>query len=73
MALDTAQKRAAVPGVGRPWMRSISPDSGKGREWRSSVGLSYPVANFQGVGIFPFLSRRVLVGGMYDLGGSRMD
>ena len=47
MALDTAQKRAAVPGVARPWMRSISPDVGKGREWRASAGLSYPVANFQ--------------------------
>ncbi len=47
MALDTAAKRAAVAGVGRPWMRGQFPSAGKGREWRSSVGLSYPVANFQ--------------------------
>lgn len=47
MALDTAAKRQAVPGVARPWMRGQLPSAGKGREWRSSAGLSYPVANFQ--------------------------
>lgn len=47
MALDTAAKRQAVPGVGRPWMRGQFPSAGKGREWRSSAGLSYPVANFE--------------------------
>lgn len=47
MALDTAAKRQAVPGVGRPWMRGQFPSVGKGREWRSSAALSYPVANFQ--------------------------
>lgn len=47
MALDSAAKRQAVPGVGRPWMRGQLPSVGKGREWRSSAGLSYPVANFQ--------------------------
>lgn len=48
MALDSAAKRYAVPGVGRPWMRSILNDATSGRAWRSSVGLSYPVANFEG-------------------------
>jgi len=48
MALDSAAKRAAVPGVGRPWMRSQQFDSGKGRAWRASVGNAYPVANFEG-------------------------
>ena len=48
MALDSTAKRAAVPGVGRPWMRGQLPENAKGREWRSSVGLSYPVANFEG-------------------------
>ena len=47
MALDSAAKRQAVPGAGRPWMRGQLPAVGKGREWRSSAGLSYPVANFQ--------------------------
>ena len=47
MALDSAAKRQAVPGVGRPWMRGQFPAVGKGREWRSSAGMSYPVANFQ--------------------------
>lgn len=47
MALDTAAKRQAVPGVGRPWMRGQFPSAGKGREWRSSAALSYPVADFQ--------------------------
>lgn len=47
MALDSAAKRQAVSGVGRPWMRGQFPSTGKGREWRSSVGLSYPVADFQ--------------------------
>jgi len=47
MAIDTPVKRAAVPGAGRPWMRSQSPVAGKTREWRASVGNAYPVANFQ--------------------------
>ena len=47
MALDSATKRQAIPGVGRPWMRVKLPAVGKGREWRSSTGLTYPVANFQ--------------------------
>lgn len=59
MALDSAAKRQAVPGAGRPWMRGQSPSAGKGREWRSSVGVSYPVADFQGapVGGQPFYIR----------------
>ncbi len=48
MALDSKAKRIAVVGVGRPWMRSQEVDSGHGRAWRSSVGLSYPVADFAG-------------------------
>ena len=48
MALDSAAKRQAVPGVGRPWMRGQFPSAAKDREWRSSTGLSYPVADFQG-------------------------
>lgn len=47
MALDSAQKRQAVPGVGRPWLRSQFPEATPTREWRASVGNSYPVANFE--------------------------
>lgn len=61
MALDTAAKRAAVPGVGRPWMRGQLPSLGKGREWRSSTGLSYPVADFQAPTVFV---PPVVVGGL---------
>jgi hypothetical protein len=42
MAIDTSQKRAAVPGVARPFMRSIVPTLVKDAAWRYSVGLSYP-------------------------------
>jgi len=38
MAL-TAQARAAVPGVGRPWMRSNKPGT-KNLVWRKSTGLT---------------------------------
>ena len=47
MSLDSKEKRVAVLGVARPWMRDVFPVTGKDREWRSAVGLSYPVANFQ--------------------------
>ncbi len=64
MALDSAAKRQSVPGAGRPWMRGQLPSVGKGREWRSSAGLSYPVADFEPAiaaiigGIFPRIRRR---------------
>jgi len=48
MALDSAAKRAAVPGVGRPWMRSIVPDAAAGSAWRATVANVYPVADFAG-------------------------
>jgi len=53
VALDSAAKRQAVSGAARPWMRGQFPSAGKGREWRSSVGLTYPVANFQAVDTAP--------------------
>ena len=56
MALNSKEKRIAVLGVARHWMRDVFPVSGKDWEWRSSVGLSYPVDNCQspsGVTIAP--------------------
>jgi len=46
MALDSASKRQAVPGVARPWMRGQFPVAAKTFVWRVSVGLAYPVADF---------------------------
>lgn len=46
MALDSATKRQAVPGVGRPWLRSQMRDASKAEPWRVSVGNAYPVAAF---------------------------
>lgn len=46
MALDTAAKRASVPGVGRPWMRGITPDATKPEAWRHSVGNTYAGFSF---------------------------
>lgn len=46
MALDSKQKRMAVPGVGRPWMRAQNTDVAKDGPWRACVGLSYPVVAF---------------------------
>jgi hypothetical protein len=40
MAIDSASKRASVPGVARPWMRSHWPGT-KDAAWRHSVGNSY--------------------------------
>lgn len=41
MPIDTREKRAAVPGVGRPWMRGKLPSSDKDEEWRAATGWSY--------------------------------
>ena len=48
MAIDTRSKRQAVAGAGRPFMRSVFPNS-LDAEVRSNVGLSYPVADFQDI------------------------
>ena len=40
MAIDTQQKRMAVVGVGRPWMRSTFPGT-INEAWRLSVGNVY--------------------------------
>jgi hypothetical protein len=41
MSIDSAAKRASIPGVARPWHRTTWPDSAKGEGWRHSVGNSY--------------------------------
>ena len=41
MALDDKEKRAAVLGVGRPWMRDKFPVATPDQEWRISSGNAY--------------------------------
>jgi len=41
MAIDTAEKRYAVMGVGRPYMRVVFPIATSDEQWRMSVGNAY--------------------------------
>lgn len=41
MALDSQEKRMAVVGIGRPWLRSKFPIAAPDEQWRSSSGLTY--------------------------------
>ncbi len=40
MAIDTLEKRAAIVGVGRPWMRGKLPGT-VDEEWRIASGNAY--------------------------------
>lgn len=41
MSIDTKEKRAAVLGVGRPWMRDKFPVATPDEEWRIASGNAY--------------------------------
>ncbi len=41
MAIDDQEKRMAVMGVARPWMRAVFPVATPDEEWRISVGHAY--------------------------------
>ena len=41
MALDTEEKRKAVPGVGRPFLRAKLPVAAKDEAWRLASGNAY--------------------------------
>ena len=41
MAIDSKEKRAAVLGVGRPWVRDKFPVATPDQEWRISSGNAY--------------------------------
>ncbi len=41
MAIDSKEKRAAVLGVGRPWVRDKFPVATPDEEWRISSGNAY--------------------------------
>ena len=66
MAIDSATKRWAVMGVGRPYMRSVFPVAAKNGAWRASVGHVYPVASFGAaapvVAMIQFGRRRRFIG-----------
>lgn len=47
MAIDSALKRKAAAGAGRPWMRGSTPaTSGISAAERATIGMAYPVATF---------------------------
>lgn len=50
MAINSRQKRSAAVGAGRPWLRSVHPDS-LSAEQRASIGTAYPVTSFGAAGI----------------------
>lgn len=41
MAIDTAEKRMNVVGVGRPWNRRVFPIATPDVQWKASVGMSW--------------------------------
>jgi len=41
MAIDNQEKRQAVLGVARPWMRNVFPIATPDEEWRMNVGNTY--------------------------------
>lgn len=41
MAIDSREKRAAITGVGRPYMRDKLPVAAKDQEWRIASGNAY--------------------------------
>ncbi len=71
MAIDTKEKRAAVLGVGRPWMRDKFPVATPDEEWRISSGNAYG-GNALSAGGGPtgrIMSSLVNCGGLAGYGG----
>lgn len=69
MAIDDLEKRAAVIGVGRPWMRDKFPVATPDPEWRASSGLTYggnPFTAIIGGDLYrlPPLYRRTIIPGL---------
>ncbi len=73
MAIDSKEKRAAVLGVGRSWMRDKFPVATPDQEWRISSGNAYG-GNALSAGALTLLdfergmSRGIFVGGGRGLG-----
>lgn len=69
MAIDSKEKRAAVLGVARPWMRDLFPVATPDEEWRANVCNSYG-----GNALSPAVGGRIMSslansGGLAGLGG----
>ena len=69
MALDDLEKRQAVLGVARPWMRNIFPVATPDEEWRLNVGNAYG-----GNALSPVVGGRIMAsiagaGGLVAKGG----
>jgi len=69
MAIDNKEKRAAVLGVARPWMRDKFPRAASDEEWRISSGNAYG-----GNALAPAVTGRIMsslvnAGGLVGLGG----
>ena len=68
MAIDSKEKRAAVLGVARPWMRDKFPVATPDEEWRISSGNAYG-GNALSVGAGRIMSSLVNSGGLAGHGG----
>ena len=68
MAIDTKEKRAAVLGVARPWMRDKFPVATPDEEWRMSSGNAYG-GNALSAGAGRIMSSIVGSGGLAGKGG----
>jgi len=54
MAIDDQEKRQAVLGVGRPWMRNKLPVATPDEEWRINSGNAYGGNALSAGGVIPF-------------------
>ena len=68
MAIDSKEKRAAVIGVGRPWMRDKFPVATPDDDWRISSGNAYG-GNALSVGAGRIMSSLAAAGGLAADGG----
>ena len=71
MAIDTAEKRQSVPGIGRPWHRVVFPIATPDVQWRASVGNSWGA---NGIEAPPVVGGRIMSslahhGGLAGFGG----
>ncbi len=71
MAIDTREKRASVPGVGRPWMRGKNPNASKTQAWRLATGLAY-AGNALSAGALAITTLVRMVSNIVIIGGDDM-
>lgn len=69
MAIDSAEKRQNVVGIGRPWMRTHFPIATPDVEWRAATGLSYGANGLQSPPAGRIMSSLAGSGGLAGHGG----